>query len=169
MLTAALGRSAIERWKSIAIVVLSVLLGAALCQASSGRSQAVRDDQARAAARDVARRFAVALTTYDYAHPAVQLAQVERLSSQSVVDRIRAAQEDVRSAEASSIGEVIGDHVATLNSPSVRVLVETKQVVSSSYSRSARLDGLLDVTVTAGSGSWRVVDYRWLVPPSLTT
>jgi hypothetical protein len=166
MLTAALGGSAIDLGKSIAIVVLAVLLGAALCQASTGRSQAVRDDQARAAARDVARRFAVALTTYDYAHLEVQLAQVERLSSATVVQRIRSAQDDVGVAQASSIGEVESDHVAMQSRLSARVLVETKQVISNSYPKAAQLKGMLDVTVAAGRDGWTVAEYRWLAVPT---
>src|SRR5713101_5911570 len=99
-----LGRSTPERAKSITIGVLAGLLMVCLLQLSTVNAQAVREDQDRRVATDVAVRFAVALTTFDYAHPNVQVLQVAALSWQVVQGRVAASIDDIAATKASSVG-----------------------------------------------------------------
>jgi len=166
MLSPFVGRSAVERGKSAAIVVLLGLAVLSLQQVSSVRMTATRDQQDRDGATKVVRRFAIALTTYDYAHPAVQARELAAISSSAVSDRIAGAGGDVSAARASSIGDVIGTVIATSTSSRAEVLVRTSQIVSTAYSAAGtKLAGLLDVTVSRTPRGWTVTDYSWLASP----
>jgi hypothetical protein len=160
------GRSAAERAKSIAICLLLGLCTLSLWQVSTENANASREDQNRRASIDVARRFAVALTTYDYVHPDIQRLQVAAVSSSSVRDRIEAASSDIVSARVSSLGEATSAVVLRLSSWQTEVLVATSQVASGSYLGSpTELVGLLSVTVVRSGTAWVVTDYRWLQAP----
>ena len=160
-------RSVSERAKTVAISVLAGLLLLALWQLESQSALTTREDQNRQVAVDVAQRFAIALTTYDYAHPNVQLDTVAAVSSVAVQERVRAAAEDVVAAKASSLGEVTDSVVTNLTASKADVLLETAQVVGGSYAESGTtLRGLLEVTVGQPGGGWVVVDFRWLLAPS---
>ena len=161
------GRSAAERAKSVAISVLAGLLLLALWQLETQSALAMREDQNRQVAVNVAQRFAIALTTYDYAHPNVQLVTVAAVSSVAVQERVRAAAGDVVAAKASSLGGVIDAIVTNLTAAKADVLLETAQVVGGSYAETGTtLRGLLKVTVGQTGGGWVVVDFRWLLAPS---
>lgn len=161
-----IGRSAAERAKSIAIGLLAGLLTISLWQLSAQNVEATRGKQVRDVAAAVARQFATALTTYDYAHPDVQLVQIAAISCPLVSDRVRSASQDVAYARATSVGAVSDPIVTTVTNSHAEVLVGTSQVVSSIYtSRVAELAGLLEVGVDQTGARWVVSDYRWLVAP----
>jgi hypothetical protein len=162
------GQSVAERAKSAAIAVLSILLGVSLFQVSSDRMQTDQDMRDKEAARDVARHFAVALTTYDYAHENAQAMLLKAVSSAEVSERVCAAWLDVQAAKAASIGEVTADTVVIASRAEIGILLWMSQVVSSSFAASgATLVGLLDVTVHQVEGRWIVSDFRWLLIPGL--
>ena len=96
------GQSTTERAKSVSIAVLSTLLAVSLLQVSADRAQAEQERQDQQAARDVARHFAVALTTYDYAHQDAQAIGVKAVSSAKISERVRAAWLDVETSKAAS-------------------------------------------------------------------
>lgn len=155
-----------ERAKSITIGALASLLLLTLAQLANQTSQTAHDDQYRRAATQVAMGFAVALTTYDYAHRDVQLSQIAVVSSAAILDRVRRDSHDVVDSRASSLGAASDPIVASVTDTRVVVLVGTSQIVSSTYTSLARaLAGLVEITVTHSTGRWVVADYRWLVAP----
>jgi hypothetical protein len=161
-----LGRFGVEKAKSLAICLLVALLMISLRQVAVDRAEASRADQNRDAAAAVARRFAIALTTYDFAHPYYTLGLQGVDVSSAVDSRVGADVGDVVAAKASSIGDATGVVVATVTDARVEVLVATSQVVSGTYVQAGtRLVGLLDVTVSRSGTAWLVTDYRWLVAP----
>src|SRR5713226_1138321 len=90
-----LGRSSVERAKSIAIGVLGGLLVVSLWQLASGNARVAGDQQNRQAVTEVARRFAIGLTTYDYAHLAFQASELVAICSPVVWKRVAAASPDL--------------------------------------------------------------------------
>ncbi len=160
------GLSTTERAKSVSIAVLSILLAVSLLQVSAGRAQMEQEKRDKDAAVDIARRFAIALTTYDYAHQRAQAELVAGVSSQVVMDRVRAAWLDVESAKAASLGDVTADTVVVATQSDAEVLVWTSQVVSNRFVvAGSTLVGLLDVWARLTDGRWIVTDYRWLLFP----
>lgn len=161
-----LGRSTVERAKSITIALLTGLLMLALWQVSTGNAAANREDQNRQGATDVARRFAIALTTYDYAHPEVQRLNVAGVSSETVQEKVSSALPDLLALEASSLGDVRDSIVSSLTNTGARVIVSTSQVISSRDVLTAtQLVGLLEVSLSRSPQSWIVTNYRWLAVP----
>lgn len=160
------GRSRAERSKSIAIALLAGLLILALWQVANETAKATNGEHDRRVAADVAERFALALTTYDYAHPDVHLKQVAAVSFRVVAERIGAASLDFKSARASSLGTVTGVVVASVTDSRAEVFVDTAQAVSHVYAvGESTLIGLLKVTVSRSGAVWLVSDYRWLLVP----
>jgi hypothetical protein len=160
------GRSPAERAKSIALGLFAVLLSASAWQISDGRAQPVREQQDRETVTAIARGFAIALTTYDYAHPNVQRVRIATVSSSDILARVTAATSDIAQSKASSLGEATYTTVVTLSSSRSEVLVGTAQVVSGAYTGSgSELAGLLCVTVGRSDSNWLVVDFRWLQAP----
>jgi hypothetical protein len=161
------GQTVIERSKSLIVVFLAALAAISLLQTSMDRITIVRGQQDRENATDVATQFAVAVTTYDFAHPSVQLSEIGALSSASVFRSVVAASTDLVGAKASSVGAVTKVYVATVTGRQIEVLVRTSQVVGNTYVRSGtELAGLLDVTVSGMSTRWIVTDYQWLIAPA---
>jgi hypothetical protein len=166
MLIRVLGTSGIERTKSIAICAMAALLGLSLWQVSTGRSASNESQQSRVAAAEAARGFAVALTTYDYAHLDNYIHQVAAATSGDLRARVAAASKDLAAAKASSIGDVSSATVARITSFEAEVLVFTSQVVSGRYVVEAtRIAGLLDVTLVHAKDRWVITDFRWLLAP----
>ncbi len=140
-----------------------------LWQVSTENGQAQRADLVRQVVADIAGRFAIALTTYDYAHLNVQLLQVGKVSSPPVRDRVIISSSDVASAKASSLGEVSDSIVVSLTSFRADVLIGTSQVVKNTFTvAGTTLTGLIDITVSRLNGDWLVTDYRWLLAPGST-
>jgi hypothetical protein len=128
----------------------------------------VREQEDRQHAAEVARRFSVALTTYDYAHLDVRLATIASITSAAVRTQVVAASRDVGTAKASSLGDAFKVVVVNATDSLAEVLVETSQLVRNVYVQSAtRLAGLLDVTVAREDGVWLVSGFRWLLVPSI--
>ena len=166
MLSLLVGRSRLERGKAMGIVILAGLLGLSLWQLSVGHAQAVRGNQDRQAVADIAGRFAIAMTTYDYVHPGVQASQVAPLSSASVRARLAASSEDAILARASSLGAVTYTAVVSATTSRAEVLLGVSQVVSGTYvTTGSQLAGLLDVALSRTVSGWIVTDYRWLLAP----
>jgi hypothetical protein len=161
-----LGRSKGERVKSAAIVVLASLLMISLWQLAAQNSEATRGNRLRDIASGVAQRFAIALTTYDYAHPNVQLVKIAAISSPVVRDRVSSASRDVVNARASSVGAASDPIVTTVSTSHAGVLVRTSQIVTAKFvAGGIELTGLLEVKVNRAGDRWVVGDYRWLVAP----
>jgi hypothetical protein len=161
------GRTAPERAKSVAIGLLAGLLVVSLFQLSGETAQATKDDRSRQAAIDIAQRFALALTTYDYAHPGVQASQISSVSSSTVRDRVLGSSVDVAAARASSLGGVTDTVVASVSGSRAKVVLETVQVVSGSYTQvGTKLSALLEVVADETTRGWQVTNYRWLRAPS---
>ena len=164
MLRLLVGRSALERGKSLAIVSLAGLVAVSLWQVSIGRAMAVRDQHDRENATSVAQQFATALTTYDYAHLDVQATRVAAISVPSVRQRVGIASQDLVLARASSLGTATGGLVSELTTDRAEVLVPTLQLVSGKYEVvTTPLKGLLDVRLSRSQGGWVVSDYLWLM------
>jgi hypothetical protein len=160
------GRSTAERAKSITIGLLAGLLMLSLWQVSTGNAHANREDQDRQGANDVARRFAIALTTYDYAHPEIQRLNVAAVSSPTVQEKVNSAQSDLVALGASSVGDVHDSIVSGLTNTDARVIVNTSQVTHSRDVLTAiQMEGLLEVSLSHSPRNWMVTDYRWLVVP----
>jgi len=138
-----------------------------LWQVTTGHAQAIREDQNRQVATDVARRFAIALTTYDYAHPEVQRLNVAAVSSRTVQEKISSSLPDLVAIGASSLGDVRDSIVSRLADTDARVIVSTSQVTKSRDVVTAiQIQGLLEVSLSQSSSMWIVTDYRWLVMSS---
>jgi len=161
-----LGNSTVERAKSVTVAVLATLLATSLWQLSVGQAQAQQGKRDTSAMSAVAERFAVALMTYDYAHPEVLYSQIGAVRSSAIDRRIRAAFVDIASARVSSVGEVTESYLTSVTASEARVLERTAQVVSAQYmAANIQLFGLLDVTVTRSTQGRLVSDYQWLLAP----
>jgi hypothetical protein len=160
------GRSTTERAKSIAIGLLAALLVISLWQLWTATSQASHNDRNRQVATDLARQFAIALTTFDYAHEDVQRLSIAALSTPVVQRRVGRALPDLVALRASSHGDVRDSVVSSLTSTKAVVIVSTNQLFTSRNNLTAtRLQGLLEVRLSQSPQSWVVTDYRWLEAP----
>lgn len=167
MLTVLVGRDRVERARTVVAVVFAVIALISLGQVVADRSASTGDAIARAAALDTARRFAVALTTYDYAHPDVQKRQLEQVADPVVVEQATAAVPDMRDLAATSIGDVAGISIASFNSGSASMLVKTDQVVSNNLvGRGRKQSGMLDCELHSRNGTWIVSSFHWAIAPS---
>lgn len=157
----------LEQSKSIVIAALGILLGLSLLQLRTDATSAVQDRNDRDSVASVARRFAIGLTTYDFAHTAIQREQMTRLCSKFVVNRIARSEGDVVAVRASSLGSVVDAVVVAVKNSRADVLVKTLQVVTSQFQPSGhRLEGLVRVTEERSATAWIVTDYEWLLVPT---
>jgi hypothetical protein len=160
-----IGESPVEVGKSIALGFVTLMALIALQQLAANRSSQTTDQVDRGAVLSVSARFGQALTTYDYAHPAVQRNQLDPLVTPSVRDRVGAALPDLASYRAVSVGETAGVYVQSLDGDRAQVLVETRSTMQSTYAApGTRSTGLLLCDLERQSSSWRVSGYRWLTP-----
>ena len=131
---------------------------------SVGRADGVGAVQDRKAVAELARRFAVALTTYDYEHLDVQSLQLSAISSPAVVARVRGASRDLVAAKASSVGDAIDSIPSAVTGSQADAFVGTSQVMTSRYQPAGtKLAGLLEMALSHTSQGWVVTDYRWLL------
>jgi hypothetical protein len=164
MLIRIVGTSVAERVKSSLLIVLVILLVVALRDLSAERIIESQSAAGQAVALAVGRLFAVALTTYDYAHPEVQLSHVAMISSPSVTRQIAGASQDLVAAKASSVGAVTSLLLVGWRQSTAEVVAKTYQLVSTgSPYQASRARGILDIDLVRSGSVWRVSAYRWVV------
>jgi hypothetical protein len=164
------GETILERAKSIVIVLLAAIAAIGLQQLAAARQQLNSRPAAEAQALDVAREFASALTTYDYAHLDVQDNSLQDLASQGVLDRIRTSQPDLVVARASSNGSAGQAYLQSFTGQTAVAVVQTEQTISSAAAPQAvKASGLFSCRLELGPGGWRVTSYQWLTPVTPST
>jgi hypothetical protein len=149
--------------------VLALLTTIALVQLSMERSHGTRVEHGRSEAVTAAREFAIALTTYDYAHPDVQWRRLAAVAAPRVVDKARSSEEDLVRYQASSLGEAPEVWLQEFDGRSAQVLVRTHSTMQSVYSPpGTKVSGLISCRLEQERDGWRVTDYRWLTPATET-
>lgn len=168
MLRVVFGRDRVEGARTFAVIVMAIVAVVSLGQVASQRSVLNSEATAQAAALDVARRFASVMTTYDYAHPEVQKEQLDAIAVPSVVAQVTAAWSDIRTLDASSIGDVVGSTIINFGGRSTSAIVQVDEVVSNNLlGRGRRLSGMLECELwTSPNGAWRIASFRWLIAPA---
>jgi hypothetical protein len=163
------GRTPVEVAKSILLGGLLITTVIALVQASAERSQGNQGQQARTAVLATAKEFGVALTTYDYAHPAVQESRLAGVAVPDVVGKVRSAEPDLVQYRASSLGEAPDLWMQDFDGHTARVLIKTRSTIESSFAPpGTKASGLVSCQIEAQSGGWRVTSYQWLTPATET-
>jgi hypothetical protein len=169
LLNELIGRTPLEVGKSIALGVLALVTAVALLQLAAERTQGRQGDRGRTEVASTARDFALALSTYDYAHPDVQRHRLAAVALPQVVEKVRSAEPDLQQYQASSIGQTPDVWVQDFNGSSARVLIRTKSTMQSTFAPpGTRASGLVSCQVEQRSGAWRVTDYQWLTPATET-
>jgi murein L,D-transpeptidase YcbB/YkuD len=164
------GETGFERAKSVVILLLAAIAAVGLQQLASTRQQLSSQPTAEAQALDVARAFAAALTTYDYAHLDVQDNRLQGLVAPGVLDSIRTSQPDLVVAKASSNGSAGQAYLQSFNGQTAVAVVQTEQTISTRASvQAVRASGLFSCRLQLGSDGWRVTSYQWLTPVTATT
>jgi hypothetical protein len=159
------GSGPIEVGKAIGLVVATVIAVIALQQLAVTRSSVTSGEADRAAVLSLARSFGQALTTYDYAHPDVQVNNLSDLAARPVVEKVRRSFPDLAIYQAVSVGEVPDVYLQILDPSQAQVLVRTRSTVQSRYTPpGTRTTGLLVCDIRRSGSGWRVTDYRWLTP-----
>jgi hypothetical protein len=159
------GTEPVEVAKSVLVVFFALIAAIALQQlvatrASQGVGQSDRSDVIQVAAR-----FGQELTTYDYAHPDVQVNRLAPLATPAVIDRVKRAFPDLELYRAVSIGQPPDTYVQSLTADRAGVLVQTRSTMESQYvPPGTRTTGLLLCEVDHERSGWRVADYKWLTP-----
>jgi hypothetical protein len=170
LLTRLVGRTPVEIGKSIAIVVLALVALLALVQLSVERTRTQGPaDQGRSQALSTARQFALALTTYDYAHLQVQENNLSAVAVPSVVSKVRSAEPDLVQYQASSVGGQPDLWLQDFDGHRARILIRTRSTMQSTFAPAGtKASGLVTCQVEDRSGGWRVTDYQWLTPATET-
>ena len=169
MLNELIGRTPLEVGKSIALGVLALVTAVALLQLAAERTQGRQGDRGRTEVVSTARDFALALSTYDYAHPDVQRQRLAAVALPQVVEKVRSAEPDLQQYQASSTGQTPDVWVQDFNGSTARVLIRTKSTMQSTFAPpGTRASGLVSCQVEQRSGAWRVTDYQWLTPATET-
>jgi hypothetical protein len=164
-----IGRTPVEVGKSIALVVLALVATLALVQLAAERTQGRQGERGRTEVLSTARDFALALSTYDYAHPEVQQRSLTAVAVPRVVEKVRSAEPDLQQYQASSVGQTPDIWVQDFNGGSARVLIRTKSTMQSTFAPpGTKASGLVSCQVEQRQGSWRVTDYQWLTPATET-
>jgi hypothetical protein len=155
----------VEVGKSVLLVFVTLIAAVALQQLATTRSSQTSGQGDRAAALGVARDFGQELTTYDYAHPDVQVNRLTPLVSRRVLDQVRRAFPDLALFHAVSVGDAPDAYLQTLDAGHAEVLLQTRSTMQSQYvPPGTRTSGLLLCEVRRGGSGWRVDSYRWLTP-----
>lgn len=158
----------VEKARSAALYAAILLALLSLIQLAVDRSTMITRDREQAAAVHVARQFVEALSTYDYAHPEVQVEHLRSVASEDVVARVVDATGELRAIEASAIGEAGKSWVAEFTpGESAAVVVEVHEIVTNSYVGVGRqLHGLVQCVVGRSRGNWSVQAYEWVLMPA---
>lgn len=167
MLNRLIGTEPVEMVKSALIVFLALIAAIALQQLATTRSSQTTGQADRTEVLQVAASFGQELTTYDYAHPEVQINRITPLVSPAVLDRVRQAFPDLALYRAVSIGQPPDTYLQSIDASHARVLVQTRSTMESQYTPpGTRSTGLLLCDVEHEGSGWRVNDYKWLTPVS---
>ena len=160
-----LGRTPAEVAKSALIVFLALIAAIALQQLAATRAGQTTGQADRADVLQVAGSFGQELTTYDYAHPDVQVNRLRPLATAPVLDRVRRAFPDLALYRAVSVGQAPDTYMQRLDASHAEVLVQTHSITESQYTPpGTRSSGLLLCEVVREGSGWRVSDYKWLTP-----
>jgi hypothetical protein len=170
VLSEVFGETLLERAKSIAILVLAAIAALGLQQLASTRQQLTSQPAAEGQALNVARAFASALTTYDYAHLDIQDNRLQGVAAPSVLDTIRTSQPDLVVAKASSNGGAAQAYLQSFDGQTAVAVVQTEQTISTQAApQPASASGLFSCQLKRGPDGWRVTSYRWLTPVTPST
>jgi hypothetical protein len=165
VLTRLAGGTPVEVAKSGLIVFLALIAAIALQQLAATRSTQTTGEADRADVLQVAGSFGQELTTYDYAHPDVQVNRLRPLATPAVLDRVRRASSDLALYKAVSVGQPADTYIQRLDASHAEVLVQTHSTTESQYTPpGTRSTGLLLCEVEHAGSGWRVSDYKWLTP-----
>jgi hypothetical protein len=169
MLRQLIGRTPVEMGKAIAVLVLALVSLVALVQLSMERTQGRGTDQGRSDALATARTFALALTTYDYAHLQIQEQNLASVAAPGVVTKVRSAEPDLVQYQATSVGQQPDVWLQDYDGRTATVLIRTKATMQSTFAPpGTKASGLVSCRVSDQSGGWRVTDYQWLTPATET-
>jgi len=165
MLSRLAGRGPVEVTKTILLAFVAMIAAVALQQLAATRSDRSSSQADRAAVLDVATDFGQELTTYDYAHPAVQANRLAPLTTPQVQSHVKRAFPDLGLYRAVSVGERPDAYLQTLDQDQSRVLLQTRSTMQSQYvPPGTTTTGLLLCDLTRDRNGWRVSGYRWLTP-----
>jgi len=160
-----IGSEPIEVAKSVLLVFMTLIAIIALQQLAATRSTQTTSQTDRAQVLQVAAGFGQELTTYDYAHPDVQVNRLTPLVTPAVLDRVRRAFPDLALYRAVSVGQSPDTYMQSLDADHAEVLVQTHSTMESQYAPpGTRSTGLLLCEVQRRGAGWRVSDYKWLTP-----
>jgi hypothetical protein len=160
-----IGTEPVEIAKSVLLAFMTLIAVIALQQLSATRSTQTTGQSDRSDVLQVAASFGQELTTYDYAHPDVQVNHLTSLATPAVLDRVRRAFPDLALYKAVSVGQPPDIYLQSLDADHGEVLVRTRSTMESQYTPpGTRSTGLLLCELDRDSAGWRVSDYRWLTP-----
>jgi hypothetical protein len=167
VLSRLIGTEPVEVVKSVLLAFVTLVAAIALQQLAATRSTQTAGQADRAAVLQVSADFGQQLTTYDYAHPEVQVNRLSPLASQSVLDRVRRAFPDLALYKAVSVGQPPETYIQNVDADQAQVLVQTHSVMESQYTPPGTAStGLLLCDLQHESAGWRVSNYKWLTPVS---
>ena len=165
MLNDAIGRTPVEMAKSALLLFVGLIAIIALQQLASARSTQTASATDRAVVLGVATNFGQELTTYDYAHPDVQVNRLTPLATEAVLEDVRRAFPDLAIYKAVSIGQVPDVYLQTLDVDQAQVLVQTRSTMQSQYAPpGTSTTGLLLCNLARNGSDWKVDGYKWLTP-----
>jgi len=160
-----IGTEPVEVVKSALLVFVTLIAVIALQQLAATRSTQTASQADRSAVLQVSADFGQQLTTYDYAHPDVQVNRLTPLVTPAVLDRVRRAFPDLALYRAVSVGQPPDIYVQNVDADQAQVLVRTHSVVESQYTPPGTAStGLLLCDLRHESVGWRVSNYKWLTP-----
>jgi hypothetical protein len=160
-----IGTEPVEVAKSVLLVFFLLIAAIALQQLAATRASQNVGQSDRSEVLQVASSFGQDLTTYDYAHPQVQVNRIAPLVTPAVLDRVRNAFPDMALYRAVSIGQAPDTYMESLSSDQAEVLVQTHSTMESQYAPpGTQSTGLLLCEIGRESSGWRVSDYKWLTP-----
>lgn len=165
MLNRLIGTEPVEVVKSALLAFVTLIAVIALQQLAATRSTQTAGQADRSTVLQVSADFGQQLTTYDYAHPDVQVNHLTPLVTPSVLDRVRRAFPDLALYRAVSVGQQPETYIQNVDADQAQVLVQTHSVMESQYTPPGTAStGLLLCDLQHESAGWRVDNYKWLTP-----
>jgi hypothetical protein len=159
------GTEPVEIVKSVLLAFVTLMAAIALQQLAATRSTQTSSQGDRSTVLQVSADFGQQLTTYDYAHPDVQVNRLTPLATPSVLDRVRRAFPDLALYRAVSVGQPPETYIQSIDADQAAVLVQTHSVMESQYTPPGTAStGLLVCDLQHERAGWRVTNYKWLTP-----